>query len=48
LSSSALAARHGPAVGGAVRSRFSEWTFRRAFFGGLLVLGARLASQALV
>ena len=38
----------GMAAGGAVRGRFSEQTFRRIFFGGLLVLGAHLASRALV
>jgi uncharacterized protein len=37
----------GMAAGGAVRGRFSEQTFRRVFFGGLLVLGAHLASRAL-
>jgi uncharacterized protein len=36
----------GMAAGGAVRGRFSEQTFRRMFFGGLLVLGAHLASRA--
>jgi uncharacterized protein len=36
----------GMAAGGAVRGRFSEQTFRRVFFGGLLVLGAHLASRA--
>jgi uncharacterized membrane protein YfcA len=36
----------GLAAGGAVRGRFSEMTFRRVFFGGLLVLGAHLASRA--
>ena len=35
------------AAGGALRGRFSEQTFRRVFFGGLLVLGAHLASRAL-
>ncbi|HEX9168821.1 MAG TPA: sulfite exporter TauE/SafE family protein [Roseiarcus sp.] len=35
----------GMAAGGAVRGRFSEQTFRRFFFGGLL--GAHLASRAL-
>ena len=38
----------GLAAGGAVRGRFSEQTFRRVFFGGLLVLGAHLASRALI
>jgi uncharacterized protein len=37
----------GMAVGGALRGRFSERTFRLVFFGGLLVLGAHLASRAL-
>jgi uncharacterized protein len=36
------------AAGGALRGRFSEQTFRRAFFGGLLVLGAHLASRAVL
>ena len=36
----------GMAAGGALRGRFSEQTFRRVFFGGLLVLGAHLASRA--
>ena len=36
----------GMAAGGAVRGRFSEKTFRRVLFGGLLVLGAYLASRA--
>jgi uncharacterized membrane protein YfcA len=36
----------GMAAGGALRARFSEQTFRRVFFGGLLVLGAHLASRA--
>jgi hypothetical protein len=31
-----------------LRGRFSEKTFRRIFFGGLLVLGAHLASRALI
>jgi hypothetical protein len=35
------------AAGGALRGRFSERTFRRILFGGLLVLGAHLASRAL-
>jgi hypothetical protein len=35
------------AAGGALRIRFSEQTFRRVFFDGLLVLGAHLASGAL-
>ena len=38
----------GMAAGGAVRGRFSEQTFRRVFFGGLLVLGAHLASRAVL
>jgi uncharacterized membrane protein YfcA len=38
----------GMAAGGALRGRFSERTFRRIFFGGLLVLGAHLASRALI
>ena len=38
----------GMAAGGALRGRFSEQTFRRVFFGGLLVLGAHLASRALI
>jgi uncharacterized protein len=38
----------GMAAGGALRGPFSERTFRRVFFGGLLVLGAHLASRALV
>jgi uncharacterized membrane protein YfcA len=38
----------GMAAGGAVRGRFSERTFRRVFFGGLLVLGAHLASRAVI
>jgi uncharacterized protein len=38
----------GMAAGGALRGRFSEQTFRRVFFGGLLVLGAYLASRAIV
>jgi uncharacterized membrane protein YfcA len=36
----------GLAAGGALRGRFSEQTFRRVFFGGLLVLGAHLAPRA--
>src|SRR6202046_1396094 len=48
LSTAALApALLGMAAGGALRGRFSEQTFRRVFFGGLLVLGAHLASRAL-
>jgi hypothetical protein len=48
-SSTALApALLGLAAGGALRGRFSERTFRRVFFGGLLVLGAHLASRALI
>jgi uncharacterized membrane protein YfcA len=42
------AALLGMAAGGAVRGRVSEQTFRRVFFGGLLVLGAHLASRALM
>jgi uncharacterized protein len=38
----------GLAAGGALRGRFSEQTFRRIFFWGLLLLGARLASRALI
>jgi uncharacterized protein len=38
----------GMAAGGALRGRFSERTFRRVLFGGLLVLGAHLASRAVV
>jgi uncharacterized protein len=38
----------GMAAGGAVRGRFSEKTFRRVFFAGLLVLGAHLASRAVI
>jgi uncharacterized protein len=38
----------GMAAGGVLRGRFSEKTFRRVFFGGLLVLGAYLASRALI
>jgi uncharacterized membrane protein YfcA len=38
----------GMAAGGALRGRFSEQTFRRVFFGGLLVLGAHLASRAVL
>jgi uncharacterized membrane protein YfcA len=37
----------GMAAGGALRGRFSEPTFRRIFFGGLLALGAHLASRDL-
>jgi uncharacterized protein len=49
LSTAALApALLGMAAGGALRGRFSEQTFRRVFFGGLLVLGAHLASRALI
>ena len=36
----------GMAAGGALRGRFSEQTFRRVFFGGMLMLGAHLASRA--
>jgi len=35
----------GMAAGGALRGRFSEKTFRRIFFGALLVLGVHLASR---
>ena len=38
----------GMAAGGAMRGRFSEQTFRRVFFGGLLMLGAHLASRAVL
>jgi uncharacterized protein len=38
----------GMAAGGAARGRFSEKTFRRVLFGGLLLLGAHLASRALI
>jgi uncharacterized protein len=38
----------GMADGGAVRGRFSEQTFRRVFFGGLLLLGGHLASRAVL
>ena len=38
----------GMAAGGALRGRFSEQTFRRVFFGGLLALGAHLASRAMI
>jgi hypothetical protein len=38
----------GMAAGGALRGRFSERTFRRMFFGGLLLLGAHLASRAVI
>ena len=49
LSTVALApAVLGMAAGGAMRGRFSERTFRRIFFGGLLALGAHLASRALI
>jgi uncharacterized membrane protein YfcA len=49
VSSVALApALLGMAAGGALRGRFSEQTFRRVFFGGLLVLGAHLASRAVL
>jgi uncharacterized protein len=48
VSTAALApALLGMVAGGAVRGRFSEKTFRRVFFGGLLALGAHLASRAL-
>ena len=49
VSTAALApALLGMAAGGALRGRFSERTFRLVFFGGLLVLGARLASRGLI
>jgi uncharacterized membrane protein YfcA len=49
VSSVALApALLGMAAGGALRGRFSEQTFRRVFFGGLLVVGAHLASRAVL
>jgi uncharacterized protein len=38
----------GMAAGGMARGRFSERTFRRIFFWGLLLLGAHLASRALI
>ena len=38
----------GMAAGGALRGRFSETAFRRMFFVGLLLLGARLASRAVI
>jgi uncharacterized protein len=38
----------GMAAGGLVRGQFSERTFRRIFFWGLLLLGAHLASRALI
>ncbi len=38
----------GLAAGGALRGRFSEKAFRRIFFWGLLLLGARLASRAVI
>ena len=38
----------GWAAGGAARGRFSEKTFRRVLFFGLLALGARLAARAVV
>ena len=38
----------GMAAGGALRGRFSETAFRRIFFWGLLLLGARLASRAVI
>jgi uncharacterized protein len=38
----------GLGAGGAVRGRFSERTFRRVFFGGLLALGAHLASRPVI
>ena len=38
----------GMAAGGALRGRFSEKAFRRVFFWGLLLLGARLASRAVL
>jgi uncharacterized protein len=49
VSTAALApALFGMAAGGAMRGRFSERTFRRAFFGGLLLLGAHLASRSMM
>ena len=49
VSTAALApALLGMAAGGALRGRFSERTFRRVFFGGLLLLGAHLASRAVL
>jgi uncharacterized protein len=49
VSTAALApALFGMTAGGAMRGRFSERTFRRVFFGGLLLLGAHLASRALI
>jgi uncharacterized membrane protein YfcA len=48
VSTAALApALLGMVAGGALRGRFSERTFRHVFFGGLLALGAHLASRAL-
>ena len=38
----------GMVAGGALRGRFSEQTFRRIFFAGLLLLGAHLASRAVI
>ena len=38
----------GMAAGGALRGRFSEAAFRRVFFWGLLLLGARLAARAVI
>ena len=38
----------GLAASGALRGRFSEKAFRRIFFSGLLLLGARLASRAVI
>jgi uncharacterized membrane protein YfcA len=36
----------GMAAGGALRGRFTEKTFRLVLFGGLLILGAHIASRA--
>jgi uncharacterized protein len=38
----------GMAAGGALRGRVSEETFQRVFFAGLLMLGAHLASRAVI
>src|ERR1700722_12650852 len=49
LSTAALApALLGMAARGALRGRLTEPTFRRVFFCGLLVLGAHLASRAVI
>lgn len=49
VSTAALApALIGMGVGGWVRGRASEQTFRRIFFVGLLALGAHLASRAVI